>query len=188
MPAVNVRPPPFEPNVVITKTFRFASSGTATVSPNNFDLCRLLSVGYDGTHITGLFKSIRVHRITVWTASNGSATSTASVSFYNSADNVAGKEYSDCSLAGTNPAYVSVRPPQGSTAWFWQSVSTSVTMFTLNFSDDAIVDIHMSGVLRDGAQITNLNSTVSSAVLGTIYGMGLDGTATLAPVGYTTTS
>lgn len=149
---LSLKPPAFESNVSVTRTYRFLSSGTsASLTPRTL----LTAAGtYALTAILGtsVFSAVKLGRIRIWTPPTSTGTaSTCSIVFPTSGNVGNAHEYSDSSMNPTVPAFIDISPPPNTLASFWNTDATTV-LATLTAPTGSIIDIHLKLILNDASQ------------------------------------
>jgi len=178
------------PSIVITPTTstvaRYAlhsgSSGETIYGITMFGLLSSLGI-VAATANSGypIFRYFKLNKISIW----GSAPSFASglplapsvgIKWYSNVNFGTNTIVSDSSLSTAYPAYLTTRPPRGSYASLWQFQNTNV-LFDILVSDvqSVFVDMHYSARMDDQSYAANLQGTVNSMTIGSVYYTALDG-------------
>jgi hypothetical protein len=99
---------------------------------------------------------------------------------------------SEISDSGTalHPPFIQTSPPSQSLASFWSLTGSNETdvLMVLNLPASSSVDIWIEAIMQDGQSVVEV--ALSSATLGVVYALALDGPSSnrIVPVSYTTTS
>ncbi len=189
------QPGTLDTSLRIDRTFRFqASSAGVGTTITNQNLLQILSVGISSTQVSSILQSARLKRITMWgpPASNLAPVTVSCQWGENGPSGFGGNAvpHSDTSVGSAYPAYLSVKPPEGTLPGMWMSFQTSLpttaVLCLLDFPANAIIDLQVNLVVNSIAT-TGPAQTVSSSVLGTIYLLRADGVGgTLVPVNMST--
>lgn len=188
-----VSPPPIDTKVRVTRTYRFESAGTslATIGVKELGLALGTVCTVVDSTLSGLFISYKIHKIDIWAApASAGASATVHLNWFDNTGTSQVKELSDTSMNVSVPAHISSKPPQGTLASFWNlTATTTANLFSIQTNDGAIVDIHVSGYLKD-AGTAGTSLTVASGTLAVNYWPSLDngGSDTYTPVGLPTTT
>ncbi len=189
--------PKYEPEPYLTKTLRFEGSITPG-TPITVTAETLLSAcGVVGSvtnlDVSQLFISFRVKRLRVWSApASVSANANTITLVWSGQGSIANsiELESDTSISTAVPLYLDCTPPAHSQAAFW-SVESSGTVFQLEqfgTTSPVVVDLTVDLKMASGGFLTH-QVGVSTAVVGELYYLALDGpsTNTLVPVALGTT-
>ncbi len=185
----------------MSRVLHFSVQDSSLTSPTEsivtaLNLCSLLSASVT-THNAGTggafapcFHAVRLRRLELWQAYNSAATSnfafpanTTGVYWLGSASQFYSGDYRMVeALDQSQPGYLSVTPPPGSAASFFQFPSNVEIMRIVNNKDTRVV-LHLDFVLYLGG-LPNTPSPVSysavpsDVVAGQLYCLPLDGTDT----------
>jgi hypothetical protein len=167
-------PPSILTNPMIAHTYRFSASSAFSVGVTAQGLCGIAgAVGrVSNSAVQPVVTSVKVHRISIW-APPGTQGGVASVLVQmTTIDQGLTKEYSNSSMSTAYPAYLSVKPTEGTLAYQWNKLSTNV-LFYVAGPAGSIVDINMTSVMNDSNAITT-DTSVSTATVGVMYYLALD--------------
>jgi hypothetical protein len=188
------RPPMFESNLRVRHRFRFQTPAGFNGVISSADIMAACGNICDVTNssVIAIFDSFRIHTVEVWSspAIAMGANVTCSLEWLGTGQAPA-IEVSDTSNSVTTPARLRCGPPRESNAAFWQTPRiASTNMFTLVSPYGTIVDMVLDLVMADVVGATPLLTNVTTATLGNIYYLALDGPASnqLRPVSLNTTS
>jgi hypothetical protein len=182
------QPPSYRANAVIDKKFRFiAVAGTAqgAFSISAAKLGALMVIATSAVNVVQMFETIKLKYVEIWQASSSTtnAPNTVSVQFNggNLGSTGANQPISDTSIGSNSVAHVRGKPQKGvDAAGFDQATQTNVgvvTLFTINVSAGAVIDVVLRGILSNDARATNNSYTVVGATAGQIYYPPLDNAA-----------
>jgi len=168
----------------------FSAAGTTNqaITPTNI----LTALGAIGTvvnsTVAAFHSSFRIHRIVIWGGLQASGAESVSLS-YSSALSTSVMDTEKVVAypeGGGIPGAMTFVPPRGSLAEFWQGASTNALLRT-SLSPGSIVDVHLSVTL--GNVLTPPTATVTTAAVGSLYYLPLDGPSThlITPLGLPTT-
>jgi hypothetical protein len=183
------QPPKYLSNLVVTKVFRFVSTGGAdgtayTISAAK--LCSLIAIATTTTSLVQLFEAVQIKWIKMWSSADQSSgiflPRTIACEFSGTAAGVYGPQAkaSDMSVGATRVGKLMIRPPRVSQAAQWQSGSTSSPplFFTLTAGQGAIVDICLNLTVTGDSRATNNSVTINGpATVGQVYWLALDNNA-----------
>jgi len=190
----------------LVHTYRWQSTNGATYSPaismGNLLLacgamCTVAGAAGAGT-ITTWWSSFRIKRIQMWGMLNPASVNIGTVGIDFSSELAGTSEnfstnltYSDSTLSTANPAHLDVRPPKGSAASLWHTVTgatlqlANTTILQLIFAPYGVCDITIELVMSNNeGPLISVTPAITAPVLGNEYYLRLDGTSgSLAPVG-----
>jgi len=179
-------------NLESSHRFRFVSSNGAATTVSTRDLLQACGcVATTATSASGIFGSVRLKQIELWTpAPSQGASATCSVRWYASNAGIApNREVSDTSVSTATPAHLRTSPPRGSLTGFWQVDGLNSQLFDLVAPPGTIIDVWVDLILADGpAEPGAAALTVAGATVGALYYFALDGRASglYLPVSLTT--
>jgi hypothetical protein len=179
-------PPAIQLTPNVNHVFRYINTGssaalvtTGTMLSSFGGICTTV-----GVNITNWASSGKLHSVTVWPPAGG----TAQV-FWATSEGREKDELVDRSI----PTGVTVTgclhflPPAKTLAGFWFNDAAATNLFSIMCSVGSVVDVHVT--FRLAATMPTSSSGVSSAVLGQIYYLPLDGDGGVyVPVGLPTTA
>jgi hypothetical protein len=184
--------PNFVPNIQITKTYRFQSATSVSVTITSTDLIQLLSVCTSGAGKTAypLSQSVRIKKIKIWgPAASTNFPVTVGVE-YNTVTSLFGspsKLIANTSIGFDRPAYVSYAPPKGSIASMWLNDQTADDIVSLYGPANTIVDVEIEHAFQDETFAPSSFTFAGSVTTGRIFLRPLDGAgASLIPLSYET--
>jgi len=179
------QPPRYDSNAYVSKTFRFncTSGGFFTITPAK--LGALIVVGtVVNTSATLLFDAVKVRKIEIWAGQPPSGgVSTISIAWTGSIAGIMGdqKVVSDTSIGADRVAYICSKPPKNSQVAQWQQTDNSGigtnTLFQLNLTTNAIVDVHLNLRLPFGTRTSANTVALGVVALTQIYYLALDNPA-----------
>jgi hypothetical protein len=182
-------PPPVDLVPKVRGVFRFINTSASTITVTSDTILGSLGniATVANTTVKGWASCFKLHRVTVWPAAGG----TASLSWIGSAQSD-GRERDvirDRSIPTgiTDTGAVSFSPPSDSLAKLWFDAGLGLQVFLISCTVGSVVDVHidycLSGAIASGTH------SVSTAVLGNIYYLALDGPSgnVYVPVGLPTT-
>jgi hypothetical protein len=178
------RPQQFPPTVIVSKVFRYTSAQAVTdfgITPTNL----LDSWLFAATATTGfqVAEAVKVRKIEIWAGPTSSLLTPVTVSVdwrgptagtYGSAARV-----SDSSIGATQPAHLVASPPSQSQVAQWQPNSSN-NLFDITVPSSAVIDLHLSFVVRDDGSTTAVTNALVAATTGANYLRSFDGLATAA--------
>ncbi len=189
--------PQYEAEPFLTKTFRFEGT-VAPGSPVNITAETILSAcGVVGSvtnlDVAQLWASFKIKRLRIWSApASVSANANTITVVWAGAGTVSNtiKIESDTSISTAVPLYLDLVPPPESAAAFW-NIESSGALFQieqLGTSSPLIVDLTLDLKMNSGGFASH-QVGVSTAVVGELYFLALDGPSTnlLVPVALGTT-
>jgi len=166
-------PPDFTPTAVLKRRLRFkatAASAADVLSGASFqDLLCTTPTAVSGVQL-GNF--VRIHSIEMWGPMAADlAPVTTSIEWSGSTAGVFGKSvrHSDTSMGSSEPAHVKSKPPASSQVSQWIATGAAVTVATLAYPANTIIDVVYSLVLRDDASTAAVTGAVAGATVGAIY-------------------
>jgi len=178
--------PAFKPNLTFNHKFRFNCTAAVSSDITNSNLMATFGTICTVLNTSGvaLAESFKLKRVKIWTpppTQGSSATCSvewstfASAALYNSS-----MQTSDTSINPSSPAYVSVAPPKGSNASFWQTAGTTV-LFHITAPIGSIIEIDVLVVLvDDNNDRLGITYTSGAATLGNFYYIDLVATSAVA--------
>lgn len=189
-----LQPPPHQANVVLRHKWRFRTDGTNAGITATF-LCNLLSVGYiANTSVSGLFKAVRIRKITIWfrapttVAGTSTGVPSASVTWDNNATTsfFPSNEVAAEAMSNALPTRLIARPPPRSLASDW-AANAAGQLFVLKAPQGSLVEMDLEHVLLDGD--SGQTTATAACGVGYVYAMPLDGASdTCIPLGLVTTT
>ncbi len=165
-------PPPLPLSVRKVHTFRFeASAASSTDTFSTTSLGNMLVMAATTTNAYQLCDAIRIRKIEIWgPMASDLVPVTVSVDFTGTSAQAVGPscKVTDTSMGANRPAHVVAIPPRTSTASMWQQTLSGLTLCTLEFPVNAVVDLTVEFVIRDnGSPSTSI--VVSGATVGVVY-------------------
>jgi hypothetical protein len=187
-------PPPFNATLVTRKRLRFEASsaspagGTALTSEDVFDL---LCMATSATAAYQIMTGVKIRRISIWGPMAASlAPVTVSIEYLATGSFLGQptKIKSDTSMGATRAAYVSYAPPPKSLLDNWVPSNTGVSLISLQFPANSIVDVEFDFVTQNGESPFPVGAVVAGATVGKVYCRALDsnGSGLLVPISYPT--
>jgi len=150
------KPPQLASSIVMTRTVRWLS--TASQQPLAVTYTNVgdwwVQANTAGTNFYQMANAVRIKRIRAWCQPASSLftpiTLTIQFAVSNNSTGVSGvtKRFTDTSMS-TEPAFLDVRPPAGSSAALWQSSTGTNNCFSIYCPINTLVDITYDMVLRD---------------------------------------
>ncbi len=187
-----IDPPRFQSITALTRRYRWTANSSFNASITQQDL--LLSAGMVCTVVNTtcvpLAAAFRLHRISVWGCpGTAAAASTVSVRWV-SASNSPSKEVSNTAMTTSRPAYLTTRPPAGSSAWFELGYVASIAVFGLTVPAGGVVEIDITHWFYDTGSAAVFTQGVAAGTLGVLYFGRLDQSTTnvLIPSGLPSTA
>jgi hypothetical protein len=181
----SLRPPQYKSSASFLKTLRFQTN--ASVANVCSSLMLLDLYVFAQTAIVGarLVSAIKLKRVSIWAPPIASLIpQDAFLEYYSEGSFTTGapsRVYADQSMGADRCAYISVVPPAGSAASFWQSGQSTAQMFKYSVPANSIIEIIAEFVLPDYDTIVALsNPVLVGATPGKLYLGGLDGVRTAA--------
>ncbi len=136
---------------------------------------------------SSLNTAIRIRKIHAFVATATIGTGANIVINFAAAGNTLPLEVTDTALTSGDLAEVTVVPPKDSQASFWQTFTSSTTLFTITCSANCYLDIDLDYVQCDNEVTPTISYVSGAATVGTIYYTGLSGTSNgFLPFGLTT--
>jgi hypothetical protein len=188
---IAIKPPQLQPYPRTTHTLRFVATGAEvrqTIS-SNFIFNALGCLGVTSTSVQGLWGSLRVKRLRMWSPFLSDANYISVEWGSQGVGSAAAIVVSDNSVSDMAPSFIDTTPPVGALASFWQNAGENQSgLFLLTYPEYCVVDLTVDAVMWNNNG-TGSTSTVTSATLGDIYYLALDGPSqnTLVPQGLNTT-
>jgi len=188
--AGNISIPQLRTNVIKRHRFRFVAASAVSVS----GITSAMLLGTAGTicivtnsTVANIAKSVKIQSIEVWAPTATSTTATTCAVEWSGSVNSPNMEVSDTSINVSRPAHIKTSPPPQSTSSFWQ-VTGSSALFNLTCPAGSIVDVTLHLIENDQPTVSGVD-TVATGVLGEMYYLPLDGTAThlLLPISLNST-
>jgi hypothetical protein len=188
------RPQQFPPTVIVSKVFRYTAAQATTdfgiTSTNLLDSWLFAATATTGFQVA---EAVKVRKIEIWAGPTSSLLTPVTVSVdwrgptagtFGSAARV-----SDNSIGATQPAHLVTVPPSQSQVAQWQPNSTN-NLFDITVPASAVIDLHLSFVVRDDGSATAVTNALVAATTGANYLRSFDGLASAAanftPVEYAT--
>ncbi len=182
-------PPSLALSISKVHTFRFrASSASTTDTLTTTSLGNMFVMAATTTTCYQLCSAFRLRRIEIWgPMASDLVPVTVSCQFNGVADQAVGSSriVTDTSMTASSPAHIVATPSAQTTASLWQGTSTSLTLATLEFPANAVVDIMVEFVIRDESTASS-SIAVSGATVGVVYVRRPDVGQLLVPVSYPT--
>jgi hypothetical protein len=187
------RPPQLVSNTQYRHTYRFAQSGsgslTGVATAASLNRAAGVVVVTANTTARGIAQAVKIHRVRIWSSSkmvSGTSVAANIALDWGDVTGVTTNQFqpnTELMAASTNPsvpAFIDAAPPVGSAASFWQPIVVSnalntTIMFRVLASTDVVVDVDLSVVLADGVPWPAL--TITSGGVGTLLYGSLDGVA-----------
>jgi len=187
------RPPPLQltHNVKnVTIRFGVTSSGSYTIS-NDGIYGALGTIGITlNTFVKAWASTYRLRKVTVFPSSSASSDTTCSLNWSSGLTTFAKDEVMNQSVPSgmTVPEKVVFVPPKKSLVSDWIFLASVLNMFSITVSAGSIVDLNIDYTL--GNSLTGPFVSVTTAVVGTVYYLALDGPSSnkIVPIGLPTTS
>jgi len=172
--------------------YRCVTNGNLTITVNDL----LDQMGFIVTATTGyrLFQAVRLKKVEIWGSLYDQSTPVSNVMRFQwiaGANGSPSAVISDAALGASGVSHILARPPKGSNAWNWHSVSTStVSVFNMLVGIGAIVELTFDYVVFDnvgGETPAALTQTLAGNTVGVIGspGMGTGVAATNVTAGLT---
>jgi len=184
-------PPKIDTTPVVDHVFRFASTASTLKTITVIDMFGAL--GCMGTvtnsKVQPFCGSFRLNSVTIYPST--STTTQTDVDLLWAGD--ANAHVRDSEVERSIPAGVSVTsplrfvPPRNMEVSMWHAATSAGNLFTLIPGTASIIDVHVTYTMVNA--FTAANVTVTTAVIGTVYYLALDGPGgTLVPRGLTSTN
>jgi hypothetical protein len=193
-----LKPGQFSAYLPYTHTYRFDSGPTVNNVAESITALNLLGAAGVFTSTTNTtvetwYSQVKVLNVRVWSPciqsySSGTGVGQGNCSIiWAGSENDPGMQISDTTNNVSVPAFISTKPPAGSSAAFWNS-SAAGGLFYLTATPGSIVEVTLSLSQQGGSSGASIN--VGTAALGSSYFLALDGPGSnkFAPVGLITTS
>jgi len=181
--------PMIETSVMTRHKYRFVS--TAGVGAASITVGTIFgAIGTVGTvansTVTTICSSFRIRKVDIYESAQSVATVSSELLWASPVSvNSSDVAWSNATIPYDRPSRISAAPPKGTLASFWwNSSATSTTpLFSLTCAIGSIVDVEIEATLSNA--LTGVTISVSTAVLGALYFLYLDGNTShkLAPVG-----
>jgi len=186
-----IRPPPFQPNLLVRRKFRFESSAAVTAPISSTDLFDLVVMACTSTTAFDVYNSVRLRGVEIWgPMASDLKPVTVSVEYFGSgAVGSPATLFSDTSMGSMMCAHVKTKPPKASAPSLWLDASQSATVvFTVKLPANSIIDVDLDLILQNGTGAVPAGASVAGATAGVVYVRSLDstGAAALLPVSYPT--
>jgi len=189
------KPPQLKTNVIFSHKFRYIATGSSafTVTPVRLAAACGVMCSVVNSTFSILTDSVRIKSIEIWSPAPSQGTAATATVLWNQlsagVSNMSTVEVSDTSMSTAYPAHVKARPPKDTFAANWtSSASTTPNLMTLSIATGSIIDLSVEMIMGDtGASAPT--ATGVTGILGTIYYLPLDGTAShnVIPVQLSTT-
>lgn len=175
------QPQPYTPGYVFRRKFRYVSTTQGTSIVTNLNLCNAVGMVATTTTVAyPLCQACRIRSIECW------QTGTDAVPIVNESPtitwsgNIFGPQSMrlNTSISPNQVTYLKSRPPKMGAGSFWNEQSASaVTVFTLNYGPNMLIDLDMDVVFYNGLWTSSpVDLTgLSGLTVGTIYLGALDG-------------
>ncbi len=163
-------PPPFQPNLIVQRKFRFESSAALTSSPVTInDLFDLVCMAATTTSAYGVYNSVRLRSVEIWgPMASDLKPVTVSVEFLSLNLGTPRTLFSDTSMGSSICAHVRAKPPvKGASAMWLLKGGTSI--FNLTLPANSIVEVALDLVLQDGSGAQAVSAAVAGATVGVLY-------------------
>ncbi len=182
-------PPALQLSVRKVHTFRFeASSASTTDTLSTTSLGNMLIMAASATNGYQLCNAIRLRKIEIWgPMASDLIPVTVSVDYTGQSAQAVGPscKVTDTSMGANRPAHIVAIPPRTSTASTWQYTISGLTLCTLEFPANAVVDITLEFVLQDNGSPSTVVA-ISGATTGVVYLRRPDVAQLLVPVSWPT--
>lgn len=191
-------PPMIDTTVRTSHTFRFRVNSTCVLTAIGLGglLGAMGVVGKTSTSVNAIHSAARLKSIKVWLPALSSANTffldwVGTIIAGISPDRVTEASVPD---GVTISGCITMRPPKGSLAREWLNAasisSLAQALFTVTSPVGAIIDLHVEGCMANISSATPATITVTSATVGSIYYLALDGPSSnkIIPQGLLTTS
>lgn len=193
-----MKPGQFQPYMPYTHTYRFDSGPTTNNNAEPVTALNLLGAAGVFTSaanstVETWFCQVKVLNVRIWSpciqaysSGTGVGQGTCAI-FWSGSENDAGTQISDSTNTTTVPAFISAKPPEGSSPSFWNS-SGAGTMFYITATPGSIIEVTLC--LNQLGGSTGASISVTTAALGNSYFLALDGPGSnkFVPVGLVTTT
>ncbi len=179
------KPPQYKSQPVLRRTLRFVASAvqsSVVITPKS--LCASLGsvCASNTTTMYILAGSVRVRRIQMWvgTATSGTQANVL-VNFYTTGVAATNYEVGDDTINSSTLAYISVKPPSGTQAQFWNPVSSTTTLFSLTSSANCVMDLDLEYIMSDNDTGNPTYASTQVGTIGNVYYINLNGVNSFAP-------
>ncbi len=186
------QPRPFQSTFLVSKVIRFQASAAQTANVTLRDLGDLWCTATAANAAYQNANAFRVKAVEIWGPPASTLVPvTVSIEFSGLSAGSTGpsREISDTSVGASRVAHIYARPPRDSMASLWQPTNTTAELFSITIPTNAIVDLHITYVVRDDGSALAVGSAVAGATTGANYIRVLNsnsGGTTLTPVSYST--
>lgn len=185
-------PPQISANIIVGTVLRFiASSASSVAAISNLSLASAMGcIATSATAAHPMVNAVKITKIELWAMPSTTTATTVAVWFNSNLTPYSSQtEMSDSSTSTAEPAHLRVRPPQRSLAADWIQAlagTASQTIFAVTAPAGSILDVHIAGVLVDGAGQGGPSITLVGATTGGGYYTAADGDGGIwAPVSKT---
>lgn len=177
------KPPQIKTNVFFKHKFRYITLSSVSFTVTALRLanaCGVMGTVVNST-VTGIYDSVKLKSVEMWGPPPSQGAAATVTCLYNQlaagVSNMSTLEFCDTSNSTAVPAHIKCHPPKESFAAFWQPASgTGINLFTLSAPAGTVIDLEMELILSDTGA-SNASTTVTTALLGAVYYLPLDGTA-----------
>ncbi len=169
-------------------TFRFKASSATATSLTTTTLGDMLIMAATATTGYQLMNAFRLRKVEIWgPMASDLVPVTVSCDFTGSSAQAVGNsvKITDTSIGSMSAAHIVAIPPSDSTASFWQDSSSGLTLCSLEYPTNSIVDISLEWTFRDSA-VPSAVVTIAGATAGCIYVRKPDTSQVLVPLSYVT--